>query len=70
MLTNRALLQQLRPGGAMDCTVHNAAAEEGGIRSVDDGVDGELRDAGLHGLALHRFRAIFTTMSNSDFATG
>jgi hypothetical protein len=41
-----ALLQQLRPGGAMDGAVDAAAAEQRAVRRVDDGVDVERRDVG------------------------
>ncbi len=38
--------QQLRPRGAMDRAVDPAAAEQAGIRGIDDGIDGERRDVG------------------------
>lgn len=40
--------KQLRPGGAMDCAIHAAAAEQGRIGRVDDGVNVQRRDVGLN----------------------
>jgi len=34
-----ASLQQLRPGGAVDCAVHAATAEQSGIGGIDDCID-------------------------------
>ena len=42
--------EQLRPGGAMDGAVDAAAAEQGGVGRVDDGVDVERGDVGLEDL--------------------
>src|ERR1700742_2702977 len=36
--------EQLGPSGAMDCTVDPAAAQESGVRGVNDGIHVELRD--------------------------
>src|SRR5690349_1327730 len=44
-----ALRYQFRPRGAVDGTVDSSAAQEGGVRGVDDGVYGEGGDVGLEG---------------------
>ena len=41
-----ALGGKLRSGRAMDRTVHAAAAEQGAIGGVDDGVNAQCRDVG------------------------
>jgi hypothetical protein len=38
--------QKLGPGRAVDCAIDAAAAQQGGIRSVDDGVNAQGRDIG------------------------
>jgi hypothetical protein len=41
-----ALRDQPRSGGAMDCTIDPASAEQRGIRGVDDGVNAQCGDVG------------------------
>ena len=41
------LMEQVRAGGAVDCAINAAAAEQGPVGGVDDGVDGEGSDVGL-----------------------
>jgi hypothetical protein len=36
--------EEFRAGGAMDRAIDAAAAEQGAVRGVDDGVDGKTRD--------------------------
>jgi len=48
-----ALAQQFRPGRAVDCAIDPAAAEQAGIRRVDDRVHRETRDVGLDGAQSH-----------------
>jgi hypothetical protein len=38
----------------MDCAIHPAAPEQGGVSSVDDGVHREPRDVGLDGVQPRR----------------
>jgi hypothetical protein len=44
-----AFFQQLRARCAMDGTIHAAAAQKGGIGSVDNDVNGQLDDVSLDG---------------------
>jgi hypothetical protein len=54
-----ALVEELGAGGAMDCPVHPAAAEQGAIGGVDDGIDGQGCDVGAENSDFldHRFCA-------------
>ena len=40
------LLQKLRPGGTVDCSVDTASAEQALVRSVDDRIERKRRDVG------------------------
>src|SRR5207253_1727307 len=48
-----ALFEQLRPGSAMNRAVDTAAAEERGVRGVDNGVDRELGDVSVEDFESH-----------------
>lgn len=48
-----ALLQQRRPGRPVDRAVHPAAAQQGGVGRVDDGVYSAGRDVPLDDLKRH-----------------
>jgi hypothetical protein len=52
-----ALSQEFRAGGAMDCPVNAAAAQQRAIGGVDDGIDGQSCDVGLEKIdsIAHRF---------------
>lgn len=39
-------LKQSRPGGAMNCAVNTAAAQQRGVGGVDDRVEAQTRDIG------------------------
>src|SRR5258708_16327518 len=41
-----ALREKLRPGGAMDRSIHAATAEQRIVRGVDDSVNAQARDVG------------------------
>jgi hypothetical protein len=41
------LLQQLRPGGAMDCAIDTPSAKERSIRCIDDAIDRQRRYVSL-----------------------
>lgn len=44
-----AVSQQLRPGSAVDGSVDPAAAQEGVVGGVDDGIDAQCRNIGANG---------------------
>src|SRR5262249_21760980 len=48
-----AFFEQLRPGRAVDRAVHAAAAEQGRVRGVDDGVERQRHD-----IDLSRFKSL------------
>src|SRR6266851_3365547 len=64
-----AFLQELGAGSAMNRAIDSAAAEEGGVRGVDDRVNRELRDVHLLDFELRHLPSL-ATMSNSAFVTG
>jgi len=49
-----ALLQQFRPGGAMDRAIHAAAAEQAVIGGIDDRVDRATGDVARHHVPARR----------------
>src|SRR5216683_1912523 len=61
-----AFLQELGAGSAMNRAIDSAAAEEGGVRGVDDRVNRELRDVHLLDFELRHLRSL-ATMSYSAF---
>jgi hypothetical protein len=64
-----ALSEQLRPGGAMDRPIDAAAAQQRGIRGVDDGINAQCGDVGDNDFEPCRTDVARSCQAEADAAT-